>query len=147
MLTIQPLQDRDHSGDARRLSARLEAYRDREQQVGPRPIENEEKQPRWSGVQPVPEVAADSFSNDLLLSAMASHGCLIVRGFFDTSIADVYTPIIDQLLDTVYSDKETADAAISRQALYNPPEALSTLLSKQVWANSRGFHRRSGSVM
>ena len=147
MGTIQTLLDRDSAADASRLSERLEDYRDREQQIGPRPIEREAEQPAWPGDAPVPEVHVDAFNNETLLSAIASRGCLIVRGFFDPAIANLYIPIIDQMLDTVYTDSAGGDEAALRRALNNPPEAISSLLTEQVWKRSRGFHRLSGSVM
>ena len=147
MGSIERLFDRDRSGDASRLSARLEDYRHREQEIGPRPIDREAGQPAWQGSGPVPEVPADSFTNEALLSAMASRGCLIVRGFFDPGIADIYTPIIDRLLDTVYAKSGGDKDDALEKILNNPPQAISTLLTEQVWKRSRGFHRLSGSVM
>ena len=147
MTAATTLLDRDPIADAASLSARLEVYREREQQIGPRPIDRESEQPAWPADVAVPEIHADDFCNETLLSAMASRGCLIVRGFFDPAIADIYVPIIDELLDSVYLASKDDEETPLQQSLNNPPEALSTLLTQQVWSNSRGFHRRSGSVM
>ena len=147
MAAATTLLDRDPIADAARLSARLEVYRKREQQIGPRPIDREAEQPAWHQDVAVPEIHSDDFCNEALLSAMASRGCLIVRGFFDPAIADIYVPIIDHLLDAVYTHSPNNRPSRHARTLNNPPAALSTLLPEQVWSNSRGFHRLSGSVM
>ncbi len=147
MSAIQTLLERDRFADAHSLSSRLEEFRDLEQIVGPRPIDLESSQPGWSEHSGVPEVDYADFTDQALLSAMASSGCLIVRGFFDANVADTYKPLIDQMLDAAYGEASEGNSDPVEQTLHNPPEALSTLIPKNVWANSRGFHRRSGSVM
>ena len=146
MGAIQSLLDRDCRADADSLSARLDEYRDREQVVGPRPIDREASQPAWNGSAPVPEVDAGDFSGEVLLSAMANSGCLIVRGFFDPGIAATFKPLIDKMLDVAYEEDPAGGDPVA-DTLNNPPEALSSLIPGNVWSNSRGFHRRSGSVM
>ena len=120
MTAATTLLDRDPIADAESLSARLEVYREREQQIGPRPIDREAEQPAWPADVAVPEIHADDFCNETLLSAMASRGCLIVRGFFDPAIADIYVPIIDELLDSVYLASKNTEETPLQQSLNNP---------------------------
>ena len=142
MSALQTLTGRDPASDAARVNERLESFRDKEPVHGLRPIEKESLQPAWPTECAVPEVAAQDFSADLLRSAMASKGGLIVRGFLDANIAEAYIPVIDQILDTAYTSEADAPAG-----LLNPPAAIQSLLTEQVWKRSRGFHRMSGSVM
>lgn len=144
----QALTQRDYERDAQTLAQRLEDFRDTQPTSRRTALDNESAQPAWPDDKPIPEVDAVDFDGEKLRSAMATSGALIVRDFLDIPTTRFYKSVIDNVLSTCYATdaKRDAEGDIA-QPFYNPPKNLNSLMPAQKWANSRGFHRVSGSAM
>ena len=145
---IQALNHRDSEADVAALSARLEIFRDKSPVTGHTPIDSEPDQAPWPGKLPVPEVPADAFDANVLRSAMASAGAIIVRGFIDPSTAASYKSVIDEVLSApLPGSVEPGREPTATTPFNNTPEILKTFIKPADLAKSRDFQRRCGSAM
>lgn len=148
LIWARALTDRDFSLDASHLARRLEEFKNRLPTVHRTSVENEPGQAPWPDACLIPEVPTTEFNAQLLKSAMASSGSLIVRGFLDRASCRFYKSVIDEVLSSCSQrPRPSEDNATEMHAFYNPPANLNELMSAQKWTNSRGFHRNSGSAM
>jgi Phytanoyl-CoA dioxygenase (PhyH) len=146
-LTTTMLESRDIATDCQRMADRIEAYRTRESNVSPqlviaRPNESTTPAPEKPCV---PEVSATDFSIGGLRAAIAEHGALIVRNLFAQASVDTLISAADRVIDACADS--TAETPAS--AYHNPPDNLRTIMPKKdrELANTRSFHRNSGSAM
>ena len=129
----------DVEKDRRAMLTRLDAIKDVVPQVGPTPLEYEDAQPPWCGCdRGLPEVNKSELSIDVLRSAMAFKGGLIVRNFLPQDTCDHYCHAIDGMQEES-SEKD--------ERYQNIADNLEGLFSEAELAHSRGMHRISGSIM
>jgi ectoine hydroxylase-related dioxygenase (phytanoyl-CoA dioxygenase family) len=143
-LTLAMLESRDIATDCDRVTDRIEAYRTREPSASPKlVVVRPENRPPAKHC--VPEITAQEFSIDRLRGAIAEHGSLIVRNLFSQASVDTLLSAADRVIDAC-ADPSTAAPA---NAYYNPPDNLRTIMPKKdrELANTRSFHRNSGSAM
>lgn len=143
-LTPATLESRDIASDCRRMRDRIEAYRTREPHDSPRLLI--QKPENIVLTTPcVPEVPASDLNLDYLRAAIAEHGGLIVRNMFPQSSVDTLIKATDRVIDACADTRATIQASI----YHNPPENLKTIMPNKdrELANTRSFHRDSGSAM
>lgn len=142
------LQSRDPESDVKKLSERLDFFRDRAPKTSERPIENEHLQPRWPGDVALPEVDSTELTIAALKSAIATSGSLIVRGLLNKEETLHFRNVIDHVVDGCIEAEDGQGNPKAPDGFYrNPPQALKHFLPFPKLHNSRGFHRRSGSAM
>ena len=145
---VQALGDRDLDADMQSLSARLDAFKEKSPEIGPTPIDSEGQQPTWEGDSLVPEVPVEEFNAQVLRSAMATSGALIVRGFMSSEAAISHKAIIDQVLGaSAPSPAGSEEDFVATTAYNNTPEVLKSLITPSQLAKSRHFQRQCGSAM
>jgi hypothetical protein len=146
--SVSTLRERDFETDARVLAARIDAYRGREPSHRRTPIDDEATLPPYPGRAAVPEIHASRLEVNILRSAIASRGALIVRGLFDATTMAYYKGVIDGVLDTCYvAPEERPTLDDPRAAFCNPPPNIETVIGKLELVHCRYFHRESGSAM
>jgi hypothetical protein len=143
-LTPATLETRDIESDCHRMSDRIEAYRTREPNDTPTLLIR--KPANITPAKPcVPEIAAAEFTLQHLRTAVAEHGGLIVRNMFSQSSVDTLIQAADRVIDACADTKATVPASV----YHNPPDNLGTIMPNKAreLANTRSFHRDSGSAM
>lgn len=140
--------------DAQNLSARLEAFRDKEAVAGKTPLDVEGEQKPWPNLEylienkQLPEVQASELTADALRSAMASAGMLIVRDLVSSQECKRYRNNIDQVLEARDSYAVIEDgSSVSATEFNNAPENLASIMSADTLSASRHFQRNTGSAM
>jgi len=142
---VDKLLQRDASKDLIRTNQRLADYVGREPIQALRAIDIEAPKATFTSTHKVPEVNAAAFEMDHLKSAMASHGCLIVRGLFDQLTMTDYCEVIDLAMDA--TEHKTMQEAHIAEIFCNPPSEFASLLPKTKLSNARKFNRDGGSAM
>jgi hypothetical protein len=143
-LTTDILESRDFAADTSCMGDRIEAYRTREPSDPPRLVI--QKQERTTPEHYcVPEIVAAELNVDRLRKAVADHGALLVRAMFPQSSVDTLIQATDRVVDAC-ADLATPNLA---NIYYNPPENLRSIMPRKdrELANTRNFHRASGSAM
>lgn len=143
-LTPATLECRDIASDRHLMGDRIEAYRTREPSDSPRLLV--QKPENIAPTRPcVPEIPASALDLDHLRAAVAEHGGLIVRNMFPQSSVDTLIAATDRVIDACADPRATVEASI----YHNPPENLKTIMPNKdrELANTRSFHRDSGSAM
>ena len=139
---------RDAAADQQRLSDRLAYFENRIPQSRARPIDKEVKIAKLPSDGEIPEISATALTPDLLRSAMATSGCLLVRQLVASDVITEIADVIDRVIDSAETSTESNSQA---EALYgvfaNPPGNLEQLLPQPKLGWSRGFHRNGGSAM
>lgn len=148
MSLLGRIVERNQAEDQRRLAERLAYFAGKVPARGPRPLDSEHNQPKWPKNCEIPEVSAQELNDNALRSAMASRGCLIVRGYLDPTTISEYRAIIDIAME---AGAETLSSQSNRDVVenvfQNPPLNLSDLLPEPKLKRSRSFHREGGSTM
>lgn len=137
---------RDIDADRESVTQRIESYRERLAATDPALIVPVAEAPATPERAFVPEVPAASFNVEVLREAIAEHGALTVRGYFDKDELEGLIAAADQVIDACI-DPALQDQPRSR--FYNPPENLRSIMPKgeRELGNTRMFHRESGSAM
>ncbi len=114
---VDKLLQRDAIADLNRTNQRLADYVGREPKQTLRAIDVEAPQATFTGTDKVPEVNATAFEINHLRSAMASHGCLIIRGLFNSTTMTDFCRVIDLAMEATEGqskqDKHAAHIAES----------------------------------
>ncbi len=138
------LESRDIECDRKRMDERIEDYRLREPSDNPQLII--QKPAGTDLTSPcVPEIAATDLTLERLRTAVAKHGGIIVRNMFSQASVDTLIVAADRVIDACADPAATVPAS----AYHNPPENLRTIMPNRdrELANTRSFHRNSGSAM
>ena len=139
---------RDADTDQQRLSERLAYFEKRIPQTRARPIDKEVKIARLSSDGEIPEISAGALTPDLLRSAMATSGCLLVRQFAASDVIKDFADVIDLVIDSAEARIESSSQMQELSGIFaNPPGNLEQLLPHPRLGWSRGFHRNGGSAM
>ena len=145
---VDKLLQRDAIADLNRTNQRLADYVGREPMQTLRAIDVEAPQATFTGTDKVPEVNATAFEINHLRSAMASHGCLIIRGLFNSTTMTDFCRVIDLAMEaTGGQSKQDALALRIANTFSNPPSNFASLLPQPKLSNARKFHRDGGSAM
>lgn len=141
-LSLANLEARNIYSDCDTVGSRIEAYRTREPCENPQLIIDDQRE--MAANPHIPEVDACDFTVELLRSAVAEHGSLIVRNLFDKASMDTLIQIVDRVVDACASEPGP-----SASAYFNPPDNLRTIMPNRdrELGNTRNFHRESGSAM
>ncbi|MEM9255486.1 MAG: phytanoyl-CoA dioxygenase family protein [Pseudomonadota bacterium] len=144
-LSTNTLETRDLAQDNQIVVDRIERYRDRQPASSPDLIVANDG--RSSGTPGLPEISAQDFSCEALRQALSEHGSLIVRSLFPDELCEAMIPAIDRTLDA--AEHATRGNPPDANAYYNPPGNLLNIMPNKAkeLANTRNFHRDSGSVM
>jgi ectoine hydroxylase-related dioxygenase (phytanoyl-CoA dioxygenase family) len=143
-LTPTILESRNIASDCNRMGDRIEAYRTREPTHSPRLL-LQQPENRIPIQHCVPEIAASELNLEHLRAAIAEHGGLIVRNMFPQASVDTLIKAADRVIDACEDPK----AKIHANVYHNPPDNLKTIMPNKdrELANTRSFHRDSGSAM
>ena len=143
-LTPAILESRDITSDCNRMGDRIEAYRTREPSDSPRLLVQQPEVITQSK-HCVPEIAATEFNLGHLRAAISNHGGLIVRNMFPQASVDTLITAADRMIDACADPK----APVPANVYHNPPPNLRTIMPNKdrELANTRSFHRDSGSAM
>jgi hypothetical protein len=145
---VDELLQRDPGKDLSRINQRLLDYVNREPVPTLRAIDIKVPQVTFPEGQDVPEINATEFEINHLRSAMASHGCLIIRGLFNRRIMADFCRVIDFAMEaTDGKPKQDTHAAHISEIFSNPPSKFTSLLPTPRLSNARKFHRDGGSAM
>ena len=145
---VDKLLQRDAIADLNRTNQRLADYVGREPMQTLRAIDVEAPQATFTGTDKVPEVNATAFEINHLRSAMASHGCLIIRGLFNSTTMTDFCRVIDFAMEaTEGQPKQDKHAAHIPDIFLNPPSELASLVPRPGLNFARAFHREGGSAM
>ena len=145
---VDELLQRDASKDLSRINQRLLNYVNREPVPALRAIDIKVPQVTFPEGQDVPEINATEFEINHLRSAMASHGCLIIRGLFNRTTMTDFCRVIDLAMKAAETQpKQNEPAAHIGEIFLNPPSELGSLLPEPRLSNARKFNRDGGSVM
>ena len=145
---VDELLQRDPGKDLSRINQRLLDYVNREPVPTLRAIDIKVPQVTFPEGQDVPEINATEFEINHLRSAMASHGCLIIRGLFNRRTMADFCRVIDLAMEaTNGKPKQDEHAAHISEMFSNPPSKFSSLLPEPSLSYARKFHRDGGSAM
>jgi hypothetical protein len=145
---VDELLQRDPGKDLSRINQRLLDYVNREPVPTLRAIDIKVPQVTFPEGQDVPEINATEFEINHLRSAMASHGCLIIRGLFNRRTMADFCRVIDLAMEaTEGQPKQGEDAASIAETFLNPPSELASLVPKPGLDFARAFHKEGGSAM
>ena len=146
---VDKLLQRDAIADLNRTNQRLADYVGREPKQTLRAIDVEAPQATFTGTDKVPEVNATAFEINHLRSAMASHGCLIIRGLFNSTTMTDFCRVIDLAMEATegQSKQDKRCFAHIAEIFSNPPSNFASLLPQPKLSNARKFHRDGGSAM
>ena len=141
------LEARDIVADSASVANRIETYRELMPSDHPALIVTAENEQTMQAAPCVPEVNAEQFTAEVLRSAVAEHGALIVRNLFSQASMDTMINTIDQVLEACDDTQTERTAPVN--AYHNPPDILKTIMpnKEKELGNTRGFHRDSGSAM
>lgn len=143
-LTTDMLESRNITADRSRMGDRIEAYRTREPSDSPRLVI--QKREKGTPTQYcVPEIAAAELNVERLRTAVADHGALLVRAMFPRTSVDTLLHATNRVVDACAD----STASIPANVYFNPPENLRSIMPRKdrELANTRNFHRASGSAM
>ena len=143
-LTTVDLETRNIASDRAKISARIESYRTREASANPSLIVREHSG-AISAAGSVPEMTAGELTVNSLRSAMSQHGALIVRDMFSKTSMDTMIKAAGNVIDAC--SEPTLIPSVN--TYYNPPDNLTSIMPNKdrELANTRSFHRESGSAM
>ena len=146
-LTRSDLEARNIASDRATVGTRIESFRTREPGNDAKliiPVGSEAPQPENTDI---PEVQAEAFNADILRRAIAEHGALIVRNFFDQTSMETLIHCANQVIDNCEDPK--AENNLKSSTYFNPPGNLRTVMPNKdrELGNTRNFHRESGSAM
>jgi len=145
---VDKLLQRDASKDLIRTNQRLADYVGREPIQALRAIDIEAPKATFTSAHKVPEVNAAAFEMDHLKSAMASHGCLIIRGLFNSTTMTDFCRVIDLAMEATETQPKQGEAASDIAEIFlNPPSEIASLVPRPGIDFARAFHRETGSVM
>ena len=146
--TVAQLLRRDAALDAARVAERLDFFVGKTPTPGPGPIEHQPNQHQGSEPQSVPEVEANDLTDEKLKSAMATRGCLLVRGLFSRPAISEYCEVIDRVMGFAdQGELAGTDHDPLQKTFANAPQCLPNLLREPRLSASRKFHRDGGSAM
>ena len=145
---VDKLLQRDAIADLNRTNQRLADYVGREPKQTLRAIDVEAPQATFTGTDKVPEVNATAFKINHLRSAMASHGCLIIRGLFNSTTMTDFCRVIDLAMEATegQSKQDALLAHIAESSLIHHLN-FASLLPQPKLSYARKFHRDGGSAM
>jgi hypothetical protein len=145
---VDELLQRDPGKDLSRINQRLLDYVNREPVPTLRAIDIKVPQVTFPEGQDVPEINATEFEINHLRSAMASHGCLIIRGLFNRRTMTDFCRVIDLAMEATKGKlKQDGHTAHISEMFSNPPSKFTSLLPEPRLSNARKFHRDGGSAM
>ena len=144
-LTTTDLEARNIAADYDRISARIESYRARETSTHPSLIVSEQNNDVMPAERCVPEIRARELTINSLRSAISAHGALIVRDMFTKTSMGTLIKAADNVIDACSEPAVTPTIS----TYYNPPVNLRSIMPNKdrELANTRSFHRESGSAM
>lgn len=144
-LTTTLLESRDIASDHNRMADRIEAYRTREPTASPKLVVVRPDNETTPAKSCVPHINATDFTIDRLRAAIAEHGALIVRNMFSQTSVKTLISAADRVIDACAD----STAEVAANVYHNPPGNLRTIMPKKdrELANTRSFHRNSGSAM
>jgi hypothetical protein len=139
------LESRNIASDYNSMADRIETYRMQEPDAAPRLIVKKPDGTRTVAEFCVPEIDAADFTINRLRTAVAEHGSLIVRNLFSQGSVNTLINAADKVIDACADVTDRMPADIYR----NPPDNLRTIMPNKdrELANTRSFHRDSGSAM
>lgn len=145
---LDSIVNRDSVEDRRRITERLAYFNDKAPVSGVRPLDGENGQPPWPVSSGIPEIPGRDFNDPALRSAMATAGCLIVRGYFDSREIAAYRDVIDRVMELTESTEESRRHSQANPDVFqNPPSNLTDLLPEPKLGNARSFNRKGGSAL
>lgn len=141
------LEARDVAVDRESVMQRLETFRHVMPTEHPKLIVREEPG-RTPPAEPcVPEIAADKLTAEILRTAVADHGALIVRDMFTAAETHALIDAIDKVMEACHSPR--AVRAKLANAYFNPPGNLVSIMpnAEKELADLRMFNGIVGAVM
>ncbi|MFK8021812.1 MAG: phytanoyl-CoA dioxygenase family protein [Pseudomonadales bacterium] len=141
------LEARDIASDCTAMENRIELLRDTNHAAPSRLLFPTKDRTELASHCRIPEIQPHELNTEVLRSAIALDGALIVRKLFSESMANTMVTAIDKVLDATESPGGTKNNAAERNTYYNPPDILKSVMPGKELGNSRGFHRNSGSAM
>ena len=146
-ITAESLEARDVLSDKSTMAQRMEAFRDIMPAAAPHLLVN----PGDAGAEKhsdcIPEVSNDQLSVDILRTALAEHGALIVRGMFSAAETDALTHVIDRVFETASAPMKVRAELVS--PYFSPPHNLKTIMpnKQQELTRLRLFNAACGGIM
>ncbi len=146
-LSRETLEARDVACDRDSVMQRLEDFRHVMPSEHPSLIVRENARNTLPADPCVPEVAVGALSADVLRTAIAGHGALIVRNMFSTAETDALIEVIDRVLEACHSPREVRTRLAN--AYFNPPGNLVSIMPnrEKELADLRMFNGIVGAVM
>lgn len=146
-LTLTDLEARNINADRATVNTRIESYRKREPVTDDQQIIPVGATPLETSHHDIPEVAAEQFDASQLREALAKHGALIVRNFFDQTSMETLIYCANRVIDSC--EDPDAEKNLQASTFFNPPQNLRSIMPNKdrELGNTRNFHRESGSAM
>ncbi len=146
-IAMESLEARDVLSDKSTMAQRMEAFRDLLPTEDPQLLVNRADGEGAQYEACIPEVDNAELSVDILRTALAEQGALIVRGMFSRPETDALTHVIDRVFDTSRLPREARAKLVS--PYFGPPDNLVSIMpnKQQDLAALRMFNGASGAVM
>lgn len=146
-LTLPDVEARNIATDRATVNTRIESFRKREPVNDDKLIIPVGAQVPTPDSHDIPEVAAGAFDAAKLREALAQHGALIVRNFFDRTSMETLVHCANNVIDAC--EDPNAEDKVKASAYFNPPGNLRSIMPNKdrELGNTRNFHRESGSAM
>lgn len=146
-ITLDGLEARDVAADTSTMRHRIESLRERQPTNERELIIPTDTANQAVGSGDIPEIAPDELSADVLRSAIAEHGALLVRNLFPEEVIAGFPPAIDRVLDAV--DLPPAEKKKLSNTYFSPPDNLVSIMPEgpMELAALRVFNTKVGAVM